>query len=110
MSTRLQERHPSIGAAKIPDRAPARRAPPRVSARQAPAAVPNRAIEAPRARWRLILASIVATLREWRRRSMQRHDLLGLDAHILRDVGIDPGVVEFEMRQPFWRPLRDWRD
>jgi len=28
----------------------------------------------------------------------------------LRDVGISPELVSFELSQPFWRPLRNWRD
>ena len=69
MPTLLQERHQPITAPKLRDRVPAQRATPRASARHEPAAaVPNRPVEAPRGRWRLILGSIVATLREWRRR------------------------------------------
>jgi uncharacterized protein YjiS (DUF1127 family) len=111
MSTLLQERHQPMAAPRLPDRVPAQRATRRASARHAPAAaVPNRAVEAPRARWRLILDSIVATLREWRRRNRERRELISLDRRILHDIGIDPGVIDYEMRQPFWRPLRDWRD
>jgi uncharacterized protein YjiS (DUF1127 family) len=61
-------------------------------------------------RWRVILGSIVATLREWRRRSVNRSQLASLDERTLRDIGLDPGIVDYEMRQSFWRPLRDWRD
>jgi uncharacterized protein YjiS (DUF1127 family) len=111
MSTLLQERHRAIAAPKRADLVPAHRATPRASARPAPAAaVANRAVEAPRGRWRLILDSIVATLCEWRRRSVARRELVSFDARMLRDIGVDPGLVEYEMRQPFWRPLRDWRD
>ena len=46
-------------------------------------------VVAPRASWSLTLGLIVATL---------------------RDLCIDPGVVNHEVRQPFWRPPRDWRD
>jgi uncharacterized protein YjiS (DUF1127 family) len=111
MPTLLQQRHQPITAPKLRDRVPAQRATPRASARHEPAAaVPNRPVEAPRGRWRLILGSIVATLREWRRRSVDRSQLARLDERTLRDIGLDPGVVDYEMYQSFWRPPRDWRD
>ena len=111
MSTLLQEHHQPITAPKLRDRVAAQRATPRASARHQPAAaVANRPVEAPRARWSLILGSIVATLREWRHRSVARRELASLDERALRDIGLDPGVVDYEMRQSFWRPLRDLRD
>jgi len=111
MSTLLQERHQPITAPKLRDRVPAQRVPPRGSAgHEAAAAVPNRPVEVPRGRWRLILDSIVATLREWRRRRVGRRELASLDERTLRDIGIDPGVVDYEMYQWFWRPPRDWRN
>ncbi len=111
MSTLLQERHQPITAPKLRDRVPAQRVTPRGSARhEAAAAVPNRPVEAPRGRWRLILGSIVAMLREWRRRSVNRSELARLDERTLRDIGLDPGVVDYEMYQSFWRSPRDWRD
>jgi len=67
-------------------------------------------VVAPRASWSLILGLIVATLREWRHRRVGRRELASLDKRTLRDIGIDPGVVEYEMYQWFWRPPRDWRD
>ena len=91
MPTLLQQRHQPITAPKLRDRVPAQRATPRASARHEPAAaVPNRPVEAPRGRWRLILGSIVATLREWRRRSVDRSQLARLDERTLRDIGLDP--------------------
>ena len=111
MSTLLQERQQPITAPRLRDRVAAQPATPRASARHQPAAtVPNCPVEAPRANWSLILGSIVATLREWRRRRVARRELANLDERILRDIGLDPGVVDYEMRQSFWRPLRDWRD
>ncbi len=69
MSTLLQERQQPITAPRLRDRVAAQHATPRASARHQPAAtVANCPVEAPRARWRVILGSIVATLREWRRR------------------------------------------
>ena len=86
------------------------RATPRASAgQQSAATVPDCPVQAPPARWRMTLNSIVATLREWRRRSVARRELANFDERMLRDIGIDPSVVAYEMRQLFWSPLRDWR-
>ena len=87
MSTLLQERQHPITAPRLRDR-----------------------VAAQRARWRVILGSIVATLREWRHRSVARRELANFDERSLRDIGLDPGIVAYEMCQSFWRPLRDWRD
>ena len=106
MSTLLQERQQPIAAPRLRDRV----ASPQASARPQPAAtVANCPVEAPRGRWRVILGAIVAHLREWRRRSMARRELAILDARMLHDIGIDPGTVDYEMHQWFWRPPRDWR-
>ena len=111
MSTLLQECHQPITAPKHRDRVPAQFVTPPASARHEPAgAVPNRPVEAPRASWSLILGLIVATLGEWRRRRVGRRELASLDERTLRDIGLDPGVVDYEVRQSFWRPPRDWRD
>ena len=111
MSTLLQERQQPITAPRLRDRVTAQHATPRASAGLQPAAtVANCPVEAPRSRWRVILGSIVATLREWRRRRVARRGLANLDERTLRDIGVDPGMVDYEMRQSFWRPLRDWRD
>lgn len=111
MSTLLSERRQPITVPKLQDRVPAQRATPRASAsHESAAAVPCRPIVAPRASWSLILGLIVATLREWRRRSVDRSQLAGLDERTLRDIGLDPGVVEYEVYQSFWRAPRVWRD
>jgi uncharacterized protein YjiS (DUF1127 family) len=97
MSTLLQARQQPITAPRLRDRVAAQRATPRAAAGHQPAAsVPNCPVEAPRARWRL--------------RSVARRELASFDDRILRDIGLDPGMVDYEMRQSFWRPLRDWRD
>jgi uncharacterized protein YjiS (DUF1127 family) len=111
MSTLLQERQQPITAPRLRDRVAAQPATPRASAMHQPAAtVPNCPVEAPRARWSVILGLIVATLREWRRRSAARRELANFDERMLRDIGVDPSSVDYEMGQSFWRPLRDWRD
>ena len=56
-----------------------------------------------------LMARIVATLRIWRERRAARHALSKIDARCLRDVGIAPELVGYEISQPFWRDLRDWR-
>ena len=61
-----------------------------------------------RPRRHTILQTVAVTWRLWRARSRARRDLANLDAHLLRDIGIPREVVEFELRQPPWRPLRDW--
>jgi uncharacterized protein YjiS (DUF1127 family) len=111
MSTLLQERQQQpITAPTLRDRVAAQPATPRASARHQPTAtVPDCPVEAPRAHWRVILSSIVATLREWRHRSAARRELANFDERMLRDIGVDPSIVDYEMRQSFWRPLRDWR-
>jgi len=111
MSTLLQERHQPTIMPKLRDQASAQRVTPRGSTKPEPAAaIADRPIEAPRTRWRLILGSIVATLRDWHRRSAERNELARLDTRTLRDIGLDPGTVDFEIRQSFWRSRRNWRD
>jgi uncharacterized protein YjiS (DUF1127 family) len=111
MSTLLQEHQQPITTPRLRDRVAAQRATPRTSATHQPAAtVADCPVEAPRARWRVILGSIAATLREWRHRSVARRELANFDERMLRDIGLDPSIVDYEMCQSFWRPLRDWRD
>lgn len=109
MSTLLHERQPPITRPRLRDPVAVQPATPRASAGHQPVAiVPNCTVEVPAARWRAISGAIVASLREWRRRSVARRQLAQLDERILRDIGIDPGTVNHEMQQSFWRPLRDW--
>jgi uncharacterized protein YjiS (DUF1127 family) len=44
-----------------------------------------------------------ATVRLWKERSRARQELLTLDEHILRDVGLTPYEVRMEAYKPFWR-------
>ena len=111
MSTLLSERRQPMTAPKLRDPVPAQRSTPLISIGQEQAsAVPRHPVVAPRASWNLILDLIVATLREWRCRRVARRELAGLDERMLRDIGLDPGVVDYEVRQSFWRPARDWRN
>jgi uncharacterized protein YjiS (DUF1127 family) len=110
MSTLLSERRQPITAPKPLDRIPVQCATPRAPARHEPAAaVANRPIVTPRASLSLILGWIVTTLREWRDRWVGRRELASLDERTLRDIGLDPGMVQYEVQQSFWRPPRDWR-
>lgn len=109
MSTLLSEHRQPITAPRL--RLPAQRSTPPTSARHEPAATaPSHPVVASTASWSLILNLIVATLREWRRRRAERHELARLDARMLRDVGLDPGTVYYEASQSFWRAPRDWRN
>jgi uncharacterized protein YjiS (DUF1127 family) len=110
MSTLLREHHPPVTTPKLRDRVAAPFATPLASARHEPAAaLADRPVEAP-ARWRLMLGFLVAMLREWRHRTVARRELASLDARSLRDIGLEPGDVDYELCQSFWRPLRDLRN
>ena len=46
---------------------------------------------------------VVATLREWRRRSRERAQLAELDDRMLKDIGLTRTDAEFLINKPFWR-------
>ena len=46
---------------------------------------------------------VVATLREWRRRSRERAELAALDDRTLKDIGLSRADAEFLSNKPFWR-------
>jgi len=48
-------------------------------------------------------SGVVATLREWRRRSRERAELGALDDRMLRDIGLSRGDREFLANKPFWK-------
>ena len=56
-----------------------------------------------------VLAALAAPWRLWRQRRMERRDLAALSARDLRDIGIAPEIADYELRKPFWRPVRDLR-
>jgi uncharacterized protein YjiS (DUF1127 family) len=56
-----------------------------------------------------LMVRVITTLRMWRERRATRRELARIDARCLRDVGIAPELVTYEIAQPFWRDLRDWR-
>lgn len=39
----------------------------------------------------------------------ERRTLAGLDAHLLRDIGIDQARAATEARRPFWDVPQHWR-
>jgi uncharacterized protein YjiS (DUF1127 family) len=39
----------------------------------------------------------------WRRRARERRELATLDSRTIRDLGISPSDVQFEVNKPFWR-------
>jgi uncharacterized protein YjiS (DUF1127 family) len=45
-------------------------------------------------------ANVIGT---WRTRSRERAELAQLDARSLRDLGLNPGNIQFEANKPFWR-------
>jgi uncharacterized protein YjiS (DUF1127 family) len=53
--------------------------------------------------------TVVAAWRLWRQRRCDRRCLAALDTRSLRDLGISPELADYELRQPFWRPMRDRR-
>lgn len=42
-------------------------------------------------------------LAAWRERSRQRRELARLDDRSIRDLGLSPSDVHFEVNKPFWR-------
>ena len=39
----------------------------------------------------------------WRRRARERRELATLDSRTIRDLGLSPSDVQFEVNKPFWR-------
>jgi uncharacterized protein YjiS (DUF1127 family) len=50
-----------------------------------------------------ILSRVPGTLALWRKRARERAELATLSARDARDLGIDPGTVNYEASKPFWR-------
>jgi uncharacterized protein YjiS (DUF1127 family) len=46
---------------------------------------------------------VVATLREWRRRTRARGELAELYDRMLKDIGLTRADAEFLINKPFWR-------
>jgi uncharacterized protein YjiS (DUF1127 family) len=45
----------------------------------------------------------LATLRQWRRRALERRQLAGLSDTMLQDIGISRADAEYLANKPFWR-------
>jgi uncharacterized protein YjiS (DUF1127 family) len=56
-----------------------------------------------------VLAALAALWTLWQQRRAERRDLAALSARDLRDLGIAPELADYELRKPFWRPMRDLR-
>jgi uncharacterized protein YjiS (DUF1127 family) len=39
----------------------------------------------------------------WRRRTQERRELANLDHRAIRDLGLSPHMIQFEVNKPFWR-------
>ena len=39
----------------------------------------------------------------WRRRARERRELASLDSRTIRDLGLTPSDIQFEVNKPFWR-------
>ncbi|MAM76411.1 MAG: hypothetical protein CMO29_21685 [Tistrella sp.] len=50
-----------------------------------------------------MIERMIATLGLWAERHRQRRCLATLDAHLLRDLDIDPIDASREANKPFWR-------
>ena len=48
-------------------------------------------------------ASLFDLPRQWAARLALRNRLAHMDAHLLRDIGFEPGDARFEATKPFWR-------
>jgi uncharacterized protein YjiS (DUF1127 family) len=58
----------------------------------------------PSGRARSLLSAILDRLLLWQERASQRHQLMTMEDHRLRDMGLTRADLEREMRKPFWRP------
>ena len=50
-----------------------------------------------------VLRGVVQLAALWSERHRSRRALRGLDAHMLRDIGVDATQAETEARRPFWQ-------
>jgi uncharacterized protein YjiS (DUF1127 family) len=57
---------------------------------------------------RTILQTIAMMWRVWSERRAARRALETVDARTLRDIGIAPELVDYELWRSSWRPLLDW--
>ena len=55
---------------------------------------------------RQVLAVLALVIARWRSQARDRRMLTMLDQRSLQELGISRAQVEFELSQPFWRPIR----
>ena len=55
------------------------------------------------------IETIVQTIQTWHQHAKARRQLAQISGRDLRDAGLSPLMVDFEVQQPFWRPLRNLR-
>ena len=55
------------------------------------------------------IETIVQTIKAWHQHAKSRRQLAQISGRDLRDAGLSPLMVDFEVQQPFWRPLRNLR-
>jgi uncharacterized protein YjiS (DUF1127 family) len=51
-----------------------------------------------------LVSRLVAAVTNARTRRRDRRILAGLDAHLLRDIGLTPDGARTEVAKPFWQP------
>ncbi len=49
------------------------------------------------------LLAVGDTIYRWTQRARQRRHLAQLDEHLLKDIGIEPLIAEWEANKPFWK-------
>lgn len=59
-------------------------------------------------RQRPLLQAMAAMWRLWRERQATRHALATMDTRTMRDIGISPELVSYELSRLSWRPMLDW--
>ncbi len=47
--------------------------------------------------------AVAQAVLNWEIRRQTRRDLARLDAHLLADIGLTPGLADCECQKPFWR-------
>ena len=52
---------------------------------------------------------IVQTIKAWHQRAKARRQLAQISERDLRDAGLSSLMVDYEVQQPFWRPLSNLR-
>jgi len=50
-----------------------------------------------------LIVKATDTVLDWQDRARQRHSMLEMDDHLLRDIGLSRSDLENEAAKPFWR-------